>query len=87
VLCIGNVTVGAYTAEERARRIEKFLQKRSRRVWTKKVKYSVRKVLPRIERFRLPVRIFYCRQFACRTSLTAELELRVDLFERKTKSS
>ena len=37
------VSVGAYTAEERQRRIERFLAKRSHRVWTKKVKYDVRK--------------------------------------------
>jgi hypothetical protein len=35
--------VGAYTAEQRRKRIDKFLEKRSRRVWTKKVKYDVRK--------------------------------------------
>lgn len=35
--------IGAYTPEERRRKIEKFLDKRTRRVWTKKVKYDVRK--------------------------------------------
>merc|ERR1711916_37322 len=35
--------IGAYSPESRRKRIEKFLEKRSRRVWTKKVKYDVRK--------------------------------------------
>lgn len=35
--------VGAYSPEQRRKRIEKFLEKRNRRVWTKKVKYDVRK--------------------------------------------
>mmetsp|Transcript_6877 Transcript_6877/g.11452 ORF Transcript_6877/g.11452 Transcript_6877/m.11452 type:complete len:642 (+) Transcript_6877:64-1989(+) len=35
--------IGAYSPEQRKLRIEKFLEKRSRRVWTKKVKYDVRK--------------------------------------------
>jgi hypothetical protein len=35
--------VGAYSPEARRRRIERFLEKRKRRVWTKKVKYDVRK--------------------------------------------
>jgi hypothetical protein len=35
--------VGAYSPEQRRLRIEKFIEKRSRRVWTKKVKYDVRK--------------------------------------------
>lgn len=38
-----NGYIGAYSPEERRRRIEKFLDKRTRRVWTKKVKYDVRK--------------------------------------------
>lgn len=32
-----------YTPEERKKRIEKFLEKRRNRIWTKKVKYDVRK--------------------------------------------
>ncbi len=36
--------IGAYSPEARRRRIDKFLAKRSNRVWTKKVKYDVRKV-------------------------------------------
>lgn len=35
--------VGAYSPEQRRMRIEKFIEKRGRRVWTKKVKYDVRK--------------------------------------------
>jgi len=35
--------IGAYTIEQRKKRIEKFLEKRNHRVWTKKVKYDVRK--------------------------------------------
>jgi hypothetical protein len=35
--------IGAYSPESRRQRIAKFLEKRSRRVWTKKVKYDVRK--------------------------------------------
>ena len=35
--------IGAYSPESRRERIQKFLEKRSRRVWTKKVKYDVRK--------------------------------------------
>lgn len=35
--------VGAYSPEQRRLRIEKFIEKRGRRVWTKKVKYDVRK--------------------------------------------
>jgi len=35
--------IGAYTPEERRARIERFLEKRRNRVWTKKVKYDVRK--------------------------------------------
>ena len=41
---IGSVGfVGAYSPEQRRLRIEKFIEKRGRRVWTKKVKYDVRK--------------------------------------------
>lgn len=35
--------VGAYSPESRRKRVEKFLEKRHKRVWTKKVKYDVRK--------------------------------------------
>jgi hypothetical protein len=35
--------IGAYTPEQRRARIDKFIEKRGRRVWTKKVKYDVRK--------------------------------------------
>ena len=35
--------IGAYSPEQRKLRIEKFLEKRNRRVWTRKVKYDVRK--------------------------------------------
>lgn len=35
--------VGFYSPEDRAKRVEIFLQKRTRRVWDHKVKYGVRK--------------------------------------------
>ncbi|GMI20846.1 hypothetical protein TrCOL_g13629 [Triparma columacea] len=35
--------IGAYSPESRKLRIERFLEKRNHRVWTKKVKYDVRK--------------------------------------------
>jgi flagellar biosynthesis GTPase FlhF len=35
--------VGAYSPESRKVRIERFMEKRNNRVWTKKVKYGVRK--------------------------------------------
>jgi hypothetical protein len=35
--------IGAYSPEQRRQRIEKFLEKRARRVWSRKVKYDVRK--------------------------------------------
>ena len=35
--------IGAYSPEQRRKRIERFIEKRNRRVWTKKVKYDVRK--------------------------------------------
>ena len=37
--------LGSYTPEERRKRIERFLEKRKLRVWTKRVKYDVRKNL------------------------------------------
>jgi hypothetical protein len=39
----GKLYIGAYSPEQRRKRIERFIEKRSRRVWTKKVKYDVRK--------------------------------------------
>lgn len=39
----GKKYIGAYSPESRRRRIEKFLEKRKQRVWTKRVKYDVRK--------------------------------------------
>lgn len=36
--------VGIYSPEDRKSRILRFLEKRKRRMWTKKVKYDVRKV-------------------------------------------
>lgn len=36
--------VGIYSPEDRKSRIMRFLEKRKRRMWTKKVKYDVRKV-------------------------------------------
>lgn len=35
--------MGAYSRESRKERIQRFIDKRNRRVWTKKVKYDVRK--------------------------------------------
>lgn len=35
--------IGAYSPEARKKRIQRFLEKRKKRVWTKKVKYDVRK--------------------------------------------
>ncbi|KAJ1438200.1 CCT motif-domain-containing protein, partial [Ochromonadaceae sp. CCMP2298] len=35
--------VGIYSPEDRKSRIHRFLEKRKRRMWTKKVKYDVRK--------------------------------------------
>ena len=35
--------IGVYSPEQRKKRIERFIEKRTRRVWTKKVKYDVRK--------------------------------------------
>lgn len=35
--------VGAYSPENRRKRIKQYLEKRKRRVWTKKIKYNVRK--------------------------------------------
>ncbi len=37
------VKIGSYTPEERQLRITKFLEKRTKRIWTKKVKYDIRK--------------------------------------------
>ena len=37
------IILGAYSPEARRERIERFLAKRDKRVWTKKVKYDVRK--------------------------------------------
>eukprot|EP00605_Chrysophyceae_sp_TOSAG23-4_P001390 GSChrysophyteH1.ASY1.ANO1.1510.1 assembled CDS len=39
----GKLFIGAYSPDQRKKRIERFIEKRSRRVWTKKVKYDVRK--------------------------------------------
>jgi hypothetical protein len=39
----GKGYIGIYSAESRKERIERFVEKRKRRVWTKKVKYDVRK--------------------------------------------
>lgn len=41
--------IGIYDPEERKKRIQRFLDKRKHRVWTKKVKYDVRKVWKRRE--------------------------------------
>lgn len=51
--------VGAYSPEQRRLRIEKFIEKRGRRVWTKKVKYDVRKNFAD-SRLRVKVRAIYC---------------------------
>jgi hypothetical protein len=39
----GKGYIGIYSAESRKERIERFFEKRKKRVWTKKVKYDVRK--------------------------------------------
>lgn len=39
----GSAFIGVYSAEARKQRIERFMEKRNRRVWTKRVKYDVRK--------------------------------------------
>lgn len=41
---VGLGYIGIYSPEERKKRILRFLDKRKRRVWVKKVKYDVRKV-------------------------------------------
>ena len=38
-------SVGAYTAEERAKIVKRWLAKRERRVWRKKIRYTCRKSL------------------------------------------
>ena len=38
--------IGAYSPELRRKRIEKFLEKRNKRVWTKKVNYTLLVFLP-----------------------------------------
>lgn len=38
-------SVGAYTAEERARILKRFYAKRERRIWKKKIRYTCRKNL------------------------------------------
>ena len=40
----GSSTIGCYSPSSRRKRILKFQEKRKQRVWTKKVKYDVRKV-------------------------------------------
>jgi hypothetical protein len=39
----GDHMIGAYSPRSRRRRIERFLEKRQQRVWTKKTQYNVRK--------------------------------------------
>lgn len=39
----GEVRVGSYTLDERKMLLKRFLEKRAKRVWRKKIKYSVRK--------------------------------------------
>ena len=41
----GEGYIGIYSPEDRKLRIERFLEKRKHRMWTKKVKYDVRKVI------------------------------------------
>jgi hypothetical protein len=50
--------VGAYNPEQRKLRVERFLLQRSKRVWTKKVKYDVRK---NFADSRLRVKVIYFR--------------------------
>ncbi len=49
--------IGAYSPEQRRLRIEKFFEKRNRRVWTKKVKYDVRK---NFADSRLRIKVMHC---------------------------
>ena len=49
--------IGAYSPESRRERIERFIEKRKRRVWTKKVKYDVRK---NFADSRLRVKVYVC---------------------------
>lgn len=60
--------VGAYSPEQRRLRIEKFIEKRGRRVWTKKVKYDVRKNFAD-SRLRVKVRPFEITQLPYRGHL------------------
>jgi hypothetical protein len=40
---LGSPRIGIYSLEERRERVARFLEKRQKRVWTRKVKYDVRK--------------------------------------------
>ena len=55
----GRGYIGAYSPEARRERIERFLAKRDKRVWTKKVKYDVRKNFAD-SRLRVKVRVCKC---------------------------
>lgn len=55
----GRGYIGAYSPEARRERIERFLAKRDKRVWTKKVKYDVRKNFAD-SRLRVKVRAYSC---------------------------
>ena len=50
--------IGAYSPESRKARIDRFHEKRTRRVWTKKVKYDVRKNFAD-SRLRVKVRYYF----------------------------
>ena len=39
----GSNKIGIYSPESRRLRIQRFMEKRKRRIWTKRVKYDVRK--------------------------------------------
>lgn len=45
----GEGYIGIYSPEDRKERIQRFLEKRKQRMWTKKVKYDVRKVREALE--------------------------------------
>jgi hypothetical protein len=49
--------IGSYSPDQRKVRIERFLEKRGRRVWTRKVKYDVRKNFAD-SRLRIKVNLF-----------------------------
>lgn len=60
----GEGYIGIYSPEDRKLRIDRFLEKRKHRMWTKKVKYDVRKVSI-IERIAFLIIVWSKKMFAC----------------------